>query len=100
MTTTTRATTSPAPPAPTRATPAANPAAAPAHPYATNPKENPLTDHTLDAFVHEVETTRRELWDGGPGGYETFLTVQIATADLTRIDLTRPIEIHQGDPND
>ena len=56
-----------------------------------------MTDQTIHAFVHEAETTRRKLWGGGPGGYVTFLTVQIATADLTRIDPARPIEIHQGD---
>ena len=49
-----------------------------------------MTDQTIHAFVHEAETTR------GPGGYVTFLTVQIATADLTLIDPARPIEIHQG----
>ena len=53
-----------------------------------------MTDQTIYAFVHESKTTR-EL-----GGYVTFLTVQIATADLTRIDPARPIEIRQGGTDD
>lgn len=48
-----------------------------------------MTDQTIHAFVHEAKTTRE------PGGYVTFLTVQIATADLGRIDHARPIEIRQ-----
>ena len=61
-----------------------------------------MTDHPVPAYVHEAETTRRELWGGGDspdgsGAYLTTLTVVIKTADLTRIDLTRPIEIHQED---
>ena len=64
-----------------------------------------MTDQPVHAFVHESETRRREVWGNGDspdgsGAYSTFLTVQIATADLARIDLTRPIAIHQGAPND
>lgn len=60
-----------------------------------------MTDQTISAYVHESETTRREVWGNGhspdgSGAYSTFLTVVIKTADLTRIDLTRPIEIRQG----
>ena len=64
-----------------------------------------MTDHPVPAYVHKSETTRREVWvngnsHDGSGAYLTVLTVVIKTADLTRIDLTRPIEIHQGDTDD
>lgn len=61
-----------------------------------------MTDQPVPAYVHESETTRCEVWGNGhspdgSGAYLTTLTVVIKTSDLTRIDLTRPIEIHQED---
>ena len=64
-----------------------------------------MTDQPVPAYVHESETTRREVWGNGhspdgSGAYSTFLTLAIKTSDLTRIDLTRPIMIHQENPDD
>ena len=61
-----------------------------------------MTDQTIPAEVIGAETESQE--DQHRGGlrreYVTRITVAVHTRDLTRIDLTRPIMIHQENIND
>lgn len=53
---------------------------------------------TIDARITECRATAHQ--GASVTRYTAALTVQISAGDLTRIDITRPITIHQENPDD